>query len=239
MLELTDKGYNIKTNLERGLGVAGENSDVAASVQHIFNSAILNLAQYSKSLFNLDNLIFVGRASENALAVKALASSNLYDNVFLGTDCASAGAALGAVACYTDVYWKSQYIGANRETLAFPDSVADSLLRGNIVDYCYGKDAYSDKALGSNSKISIPFKQLFDSLDAPIALVLEEDYNNYFSGNCGQFANTPVTIKGGNLPYSGEIRCIRINASSNPNLARIITLTRAKGFPILVFSDIS
>lgn len=237
ILNIKSDGYETLLNLERGLGVAGQSADIAASVVQVYNEAILSLAEHIKKIHKLNSLIFVGRGSEKAHAVAALQASGLFENIFLGTDCSNASIALGAASLQTTTYFKSQYISKNFDNLALPDSIAEALLRGEIVNYNYGRDAFSPSSLGANSKLSIPFKPIYDELKNPIALVLEQDYDSYFSGYSGLFANIPTKVRGGNLPGVEEIRCIKINSSSNPYLSRIITLTRAQGFPILVFSD--
>jgi predicted NodU family carbamoyl transferase len=237
IIKIDTDSYELLLNLERGLGVAGESADIASSVVQVYNEIILNLLHYIKTNYDLSSLIFVGRGSEKPATIAAIQKANLFENIYLGTDCSNSGIAIGAAALQTKAYFKSQYIGKDFEKLTLPDSIADSLLRGNIVDYNYGKDAFSPSYLGSKNKLTIPFKPLLDKLKNPVALVLEQDYNTYFSNYSGLFANTPATVKSDYIPNTTKIRCIKINSSSNPYLARIITLTRAQGFPILVFSD--
>lgn len=237
VLEITPDGYKLLTNLEQGAGVVSSNSDIAASVQSVFTEAVFALANKIKKLYDPSSILFVGRGSENSLTSYKLITSGMFKNVFLGTNDSASSAALGAAALQTEVFFKSQYIGKKLESLTLPDTIAYQLVEGDIVDYNYGLSAYSTKSLGSTCKLTIPYKQNFEKLENPVALVLEEDYYTYFSNYCGRFGNTYADLKNNIIPHCNRLKCIKINSSSNPYLARIIALTKASGFPILVFSD--
>jgi carbamoyltransferase len=103
-------------------------ADIAASVQLVFEEAVLHLARIARRLSGSSRLCLAGGGAMNSVAVKALQDSGLYQDIYLPPDPGDGGAAAGAaLLCLVkngltlqDATWKPwSGLAANREGLGF------------------------------------------------------------------------------------------------------------------------
>lgn len=236
LIDISPKDYKIKFNLERGIGFGYANADIASSVQEIFTEVVSNLATHLKTLVDTDNLVFVGKGSKNIQTATAV--SGIFPNVAINTASDAGESVLGAAALLSPICWENSYLGTYKTTKAIADDYASDIIKGDIVTFIEGKQAFSLESLGSRAKLAIPYINNMEKLNNPIAIVEKTRFKEFFYSGIPN-TTTYCEIRKDLIPGTTHIRCLAVDSSSHPYLNRILKVTSLHGFPVLVYEDIT
>jgi len=156
--------------------------DIAASVQAVFEDALLRLATMASEKTGLDTLCMTGGVALNCVANSRLLGDGPFDRYFFQPAASDAGSAVGA-ALYVEHCINGtgrgepelllDYLGPKHdndeilETLKRggigyttpddpPDAVAELLTRGNIGSVFHGSAEFGPRALGNRSTLADP-----------------------------------------------------------------------------------
>lgn len=250
IINSSDGDYTVLLDLTRGIGVGPLNFDIARSVQAVFNRIVLSLAQWLAKSVSNKQLAYAGRSSANYQANTLLAEFSGFNDIAIQPLTSSAGAALGAAALIERPLWVSTHLGINHEPDISADTFAQLLMRGKILPLIAGREEISDTSFVNRNLIAIPFEDTMPeyrkqakfkySWQSPIVLCQERDYHTYYQGKhyptFGQYLsyNKPDTPKF-NTNYT---RVVTTSISSNAYINRVLEITRASGYPILVSSPL-
>ena len=236
-----DGSYQILHNLERGFGTAVPSADIAASAQGVFTEVVLRLAAWLRKHVDIPRLAIVGRGASNYITNQEISMFAGYDKVAAISINGAAATALGAAALLRRPIYEHHYVGPDRNTVINPDSIAAKLLQGEIVTYA-GMQEFSDNNFISNCRLTLPFEPRLHALSnaTTYAICQDLDYNKYFKGThlpfFGQYLSTVTNRKALNHEHA---RVITVSKNKNPYINRVLELTRAQGYPILVSTPIT
>jgi predicted NodU family carbamoyl transferase len=246
----TSGDYTLLLDLTRGVGTGPLNFDIAASVHTVFSSIILSLAQWLTKSVGSKQLAYAGRSSANYQTNTLLADFSGFDEIAIQPLTSSAGAALGAAALIHRPLWGTSQLGELEVSNTSPDDAATELQRGKILSLTEGRQEIADISLINRNRIAIPFDSLVARFkqesnftyawQAPIVLCQEQDYNRYYEGKqyptYGQYLSKckPGTPKFG-TDYS---RVVSTSITSNAYINRVLAITRANGYPLLISSPL-
>lgn len=234
LVNIGDGDYTLLTDLSRGLGKSVLNYDIATSAQTVFTKIVLNLASWLKNNVDIDKLVFVGRAASNYVTNKSLLELSGFSEVSIQPLTSAAGAVLGSASSISKVLWEGTSLGFGSPPVEYPDTCADRLLKGEFIKYT-NKAEFSDRSFYTHNYITIPFapivksiKTLTSNQDIPWYICQEKDYNTYFIGT-----HTPY---GQSLSFFNEKPALvaTTTMSRSPYLNRVLELTRASGYPLLL-----
>lgn len=233
--------YTLLHNLERGAGIGSCDANIAASVQSVFTSVLVNLATWLRKHVDSNKLAIVGRSAANYLTNTAIANASGYDHIAaIGINGASA-ASLGAAAMLSRPLLEHSYIGIQKEPQQSADKLAESLLHGDIVTH-FSTNEFSNNSFTNRNRFTIPYEPRLHGLaDSTVyAICQDRDYNTYFSGKhlpyFGQYLSAVTNRKALNYDYA---RVITVGKNKNPFINRVLEITRAQGYPILVSTPIT
>lgn len=242
--------YTVLLDLTRGVGSGPLNFDIAASVHSVFSSIILSLARWLSSAVDTKRLAYAGRSSANYQTNTLISDFSGFDEIAIQPLTSSAGAALGAAALIHRPLWNSTQLGEADAIHSSPDDFATQLLRGRIIPFSDGRAEIADISLVNRNRIAIPFESIvpvfkqqssFDyEWQAPIVLCQEQDYHKYYEGKhyptYGEYLSKakPGTPKFG-TNYS---RVATVSMTNNAYMNRVLEITRASGYPILISSPL-
>ncbi|MFC0514571.1 carbamoyltransferase [Mucilaginibacter angelicae] len=163
-----------------GDALTGVHTDIAASLQFIFEEFILKIASFVKSNFNTDNLLFCGGCAQNCVAAGKLRDRKIFEKVYnspVGGDMASG---LGAALAYLHQSkalrdekpdFKGYYLGGGPGKVSFPEAsghilpvakqdlpafMAGQLAEGKIIGWVQGGMELGARALGARSILASP-----------------------------------------------------------------------------------
>lgn len=231
--------YQLLHNLERGFGVSVPNTSIAASTQYVLDKILVSLAKWLREHIDLDRLAIVGRTASNYISNSAIANLTDYKEIAAISINGAAAAALGAAALIARPLYEHHYVGYSQHNHT-AEELATKLLAGEIVEF-YDTDEFSDNAFLSANKLMIPFVPLLSEHKNKIlyAVCQDRDYNTYFeSKHIPYFAQYLSVVKNKKvLPYNSA-RVITVSKNKNPLINRVLELTRAQGFPILMSTPI-
>jgi hypothetical protein len=237
---ISDGSYQLLHNLERGFGVATRDANIAASAQLVLSSILVNLSAWLRRNIDIDKLAIVGRSASNYISNSAISELSGYKEIAAISLNGAASTALGAAALITRPLLEHHYIGCPTVTDYTADELASKLLNGDIVNF-YDKTEFSDNAFLSNNQLMLPFAPLLHNLNTNIvyAVCQDRDYHSYFEGKhipyYGQYISTVKNKKA--LQYDSA-RVITVAKNKNPLINRVLEITRAQGYPIIVSTPI-
>ena len=160
-------------------------ADVAASVQHVTEEVLLNLARVARSTFpECDKLCIAGGAALNSVANARIVTESGFDNVFVQPAAGDGGGALGA-ALYAyhgilghprktvmrHAYWGQDYDDGQIEAFLKEENVpyrveiqegklleyvATALQQGKVIGWFQGRFEWGPRALGNRSILADP-----------------------------------------------------------------------------------
>jgi len=155
-------------------------TDLAASLQVIFEEVVLKMAVFVKKRFNTENLLFCGGCAQNCVAAGKLRDSKIFKNIYNSPVGGDMGSGLGAALAY--LHHKSEtgketldfngfYLGskpgeitieaANAYKIHLPNNdvmayMADELAKGKIIGWVHNGMELGARALGARSIIANP-----------------------------------------------------------------------------------
>jgi hypothetical protein len=228
--------YTLLHNLERGAGIGSCDANIAASVQSVFTSVLVNLATWLRKHVDSDKLAIVGRSASNYLTNTALANVSGYEHIAAISVNGAPAASLGAAAMLSRPLLEHPYIGIQKEPQQSAEQLAESLLHGNIMTH-FSTNEFSNNSFTNRNRLTIPYEPRLHGLqDSTVyAICQDRDYSTYFSGKhmpyFGQYLSTVTNRKALNYEHA---RVITVSKNKNPYINRVLELTRAQGYPILV-----
>jgi predicted NodU family carbamoyl transferase len=228
--------YNILHNLEQGIGVATASADVAASAQLVFSAVLTNLAKWLRRHVDIPRLAIVGRSAANYITNSAIANLDEYEQIAAISVTGAASTALGAAALLRRPLLEHHYIGIEQPSIHTAEQIAAQLLRGNIVQYNSTAE-FSDNSFINNNKLMLPFEPLLHNIKNSIMYVVcqDTDYHSYFTGkHMPYFGQYVSTVNNKQLTLYKQARVITVGKNKNPLINRVLEITRAQGYPIIV-----
>ena len=168
---------------KKGQPIEQQHKDMAAALQEALENIVIHVLTYFRKEFSLSQLCLAGGVAHNCTMNGKIASSGLFDSVFVPPAAHDAGGALGAAfQAYLDAggKWEPQrlgpaYFGHNSDKediqnilkrwtrfITFErvnkveDFTASLLADGQVVGWVQGKSEFGPRALGNRSIIADP-----------------------------------------------------------------------------------
>lgn len=235
IVSLDAEGYNLKVNLERGLGVGPFNAEIASSVQHIYTKIVMHLLHKLKKIVSLDKIAIAGIGANNIVTNTSICG--LYNSIATHPASGATAVAQGAAALYSRPVWENAYLGVNTVENVYADYAASELLKNKEVTVKQGRKAFSHYNLGNTDcTLSIPYKH---KIQTNSYLVVQESmYADIFTGTCSRHICSYSNIK---IPQiksiDGLAKVMAVTSSSNPYINRVLELTKQQGYPVLAVKD--
>jgi len=79
-----------------GADITSLHMDIAASIQHVINEAVLRLAKKAKDITNMENICLAGGVALNCVANGHLERSNIFNRIWIQPAAGDAGGSLGS-----------------------------------------------------------------------------------------------------------------------------------------------
>ena len=130
--------------------------DIAASVQMVYQTRLMEFMAEAKSITGKKNLVFMGGCALNSSANTAL--WKLFDMVWIMPNPGDAGSSLGAAAALYGKHleWKTPYLGYDLGGEYPVQAIVDGILKDGIVAVATGRAEYGPRALGNRSILADP-----------------------------------------------------------------------------------
>jgi carbamoyltransferase len=130
--------------------------DIAAAVQAVYTTRLMEFMRMAKSITGKKNLVFMGGCALNSSANTSL--WNLFDMIWIMPNPGDAGSSLGAAAAlYGDhLEWKTPYLGYDLGGEYPIQKIVDGILKDGIVAVASGRAEYGPRALGNRSILADP-----------------------------------------------------------------------------------
>lgn len=164
--------------------------DIAAAVQYVYTTRLIEFMRYAKKLTGKNNLVFMGGCALNCSANTRL--WEIFDDIWIMPNPGDAGSSLGAAAASygNHINWETPYLGYDIGGEYPVDKIFNALLSNKVVAVASGRAEYGPRALGNRSifadprdpnikdKVNLIKKRELFRPFAPV--VLEEEAHNWF-----------------------------------------------------------
>jgi len=233
--------YTLLHNLERGAGVGQPDANIACSTQAVFSTVLTSLAIWLRKHVDSDKLAIVGRSASNYLTNTAISELAGYDHIAAISLNGAAAASLGAAALISRPLLEHHYVGVQQDYKTTPEQVAEQLIRGDIITHI-STNEFSDNAFVNRNRLTIPYEPRLHGLKDSIvyAVCQDRDFNSYFScDHTPYFGQYISAVKNKKALNYDEARVITVGKNKNPFINRVLEITRAEGYPILVSTSIT
>jgi hypothetical protein len=240
-VSMSEGSYTLLHNLERGAGVGHADANIACSTQAVFSVVLTSLAIWLRKHVDSDKLAIVGRSASNYLTNSAISELSGYKHIAAISLNGAAVASLGAAALISRPLLEHHYIGVQQEQKSSPEQIAEQLLRGDIVTHI-STNEFSDNAFMNRNRLTIPYEPRLHGLkDSTVYAVCQDrDFNSYFScEHVPYFGQYISAVKNKKALNYDEARVITVGKNKNPFINRVLEITRAEGYPILVSTPIT
>lgn len=254
--------YHQKYNFHKGIldwnEEISENDkfDIAASVQFVYETRLIEFMEYAKSITNKDNLVFMGGCALNASANTWL--HDIFKDVWIMPNPGDAGSSLGAaLAVYgKHIKWEGSYLGHDVGTDYPVDQIINKLLSDKIAPVVAGRAEFGPRALGNRSILADPrdpnIKDIVNKIKQrepfrPFAPVVMEEYasewfNMDYTSPYMQF--TPICLKPDLIPsvvhIDGTSRVQTVNKNQHPGLYAVLQKWhKLTGIPLLLNTSLN
>lgn len=251
VIRIGESDYHLRMDLRKGVGVGALDWDIASSVQHTTEKALLMLAKFLKKETNSDNLAISGGVALNCVANTHLFKNSGFKNIAVQPASGDAGCSLGAAAVLERPEWKTPYTGILIQNNVDTSEVAQKLLEGKIVALLHGKAEFGPRALGNRSLLALPTIQnskLLHKLKGritdtwrPWAPICLEDVAHYYFEVYNKKYNYDMLFtaddKSSPMKDINRISSARlqvVNNKTNSVLAEILEKTTEKDQPVLI-----
>jgi len=130
--------------------------DIAAAVQAVYTTRLMEFMRMAKSITGKKNLVFMGGCALNSSANTSL--WNLFDMIWIMPNPGDAGSSLGAAAAFygDHLEWKTPYLGYDLGGEYPIQKIVDGILKDGIVAVASGRAEYGPRALGNRSILADP-----------------------------------------------------------------------------------
>ena len=141
--------------------------DCAATLQHIFNEAILNKLHTLQEKYRCDCLYYSGGCALNIVANTKIIESGLFKDVFIAPCCNDSGLSIGAATFLEmkkgnsikphDPYLCNVGLTTTQYKIDYSsiEAVADLIMKQGVVGICNGPAEIGPRALGNRSLIAL------------------------------------------------------------------------------------
>lgn len=240
-VNISDGNYQILYNLERGFGVGMPNEDVAASAQLVFSSVLVALSVWLRNHVDIPRLAIVGRSAANYITNSAIAELSGYDSIAAISITGAASTALGAAALLQRPLLEHQYVGPSKTQKLTPDELANKLLLGDIVTH-YAEPEFSDNSFVNANRLTIAYKpRVHEVSNKPYYVLCQDtDYHKYFENKfIPYFGQYNSGVKNKQVINTETARVLCVSKNKNPYMNRVLEITRAAGYPVIVSTQIN
>jgi carbamoyltransferase len=255
---ITEQKYNFHTGITDWPDeIEGQTRfDIAAAVQAVFESRLIDFMGFARTLTRKDNLVFMGGVALNSKANTML--WDMFKDVWIMPNPGDAGSALGAAAAMYGKHleWKGPYLGHNLGGEYPVDKIIDALIKDKIAPVASGRAEYGPRALGNRSILADPRdpnikdkvntikkRELFRPF-APV--VLEEYASEWFDMRYASpyMQYTPKCLKPELIPSvvhaDGTSRVQTVNEKDHPGLYAVLKKWHAlTGVPVLLNTSLN
>jgi len=254
---ITKQKYNFHQGIiDWGWITEQDKFDIAAAVQKVYQSRLIEFMIMAKKITNKENLVFMGGCALNCSANTQL--WNIFKDIWIMPNPGDAGSSLGAAAALYGKHlnWKTPYLGYNIGKEYPVDKIISGLKENKVVAVANGRAEYGPRALGNRSILADPRdpdikdkvnlikqRELFRPF-API--VLEEFASEWFDMNfTSPYMQYAVTCKKPDLIPSvvhidGTSRVQTINKDQHPGLHMVLRKWYWEtGIPILLNTSLN
>lgn len=242
LLVYIEDSYKITLDLENFNEITTLNYDIATSAVDAYSFVIYNLLLWLKAETGSNNLLVF---NDNFLINNHIKQYNIFNNITLSANNDNASLAIGAASYVDDILWEHPFLGYKEDILDIADSYAYRLINGEIVTLLEGRKPFTKSSLGTRSFLSIPFGDNIKSIKTSNkindyvhlnAICQSKDFDDFFENGLTYVDNILHKVIGGNykVPYC---RAFATTTSVNPFINRILEVTKAQGYPILVTCD--
>jgi carbamoyltransferase len=232
--------------------------DVAASVQHMYESELASLLYFAGNLTKRKKLVFMGGCALNCLANRLIPV--FFDDYWIMPNPGDAGSSLGAVLAGTEqrVEFETPYLGHKIEGEYPSEEILGELDRNGIVGVANGCAEFGPRALGNRSLLADPRGEFMKSkVNAikkrqefrPFAPVIrEEDAHKCFNvsrGFSSPYMQEIVTCKDPEkypaiVHKDGTSRVQTVNQRQHSGLYEVLTHWKHKtGCPMLLNTSLN
>jgi carbamoyltransferase len=130
--------------------------DIAAAVQAVYTTRLMEFMRMAKIITNKKNLVFMGGCALNSSANTSL--WKLFHSVWIMPNPGDAGSSLGAAAALygKHIDWNSPYLGHDLGENYPVEKIVDGILKDKIVAVASGRAEYGPRALGNRSILADP-----------------------------------------------------------------------------------
>lgn len=254
--------YHTQTyNFHKGIydwGLVSEQDkfDIAAAVQAVYTTRLMEFMRMAKLITNKKNLVFMGGCALNSSANTNL--WKLYDSVWIMPNPGDAGSSLGAAAALYGKHlnWKTPFLGYDLGEAYPVDKIIEGIRKDKIVAVASGRAEYGPRALGNRSILADPrdpsikdkvnlIKQR--ELFRPFAPVVMEEYADQwfdmkftspymqYTVKCLQPDKIPSVVHA-----DGTSRVQTVNKQQHPGLWEVLDrFYKETGVPILLNTSLN
>jgi carbamoyltransferase len=162
VLEYFPSPYKQKYNFHKGIHdwghISGDQDkfDIAAAVQVVYESNLMQFMHMAKSVTGKDNLVFMGGCDLNCSANTKL--WKIFKDIWIMPNPGDAGSSLGAAAALygKHINWKGPYLGTDIHGAWPRHEILKELKENKIVAVASGRAEYGPRALGNRSILADP-----------------------------------------------------------------------------------
>jgi carbamoyltransferase len=252
ILNITNDGYQVLTDLERGVGYGVLDWDIASSVQTVLEKSLISLATWLHKETGSLRLAYAGGVALNCVANTKILLNTDFEEIAIQPAAGDAGCALGAAAIISRPLWENAYLGVSATNNTTSDDCAKRLLNNEIVPIIHGRAEFGPRALGNRSFLAIPTQENIKKLNIiknrlktswqPYAAVcLEKEANDFFdiAQKSYDMLFTANATKSNFTTTDNTVRLQVTNLTKNSYLHRILDITRQYGYPILINTSLN
>jgi carbamoyltransferase len=230
--------------------------DIAAAVQAVYTTRLMEFVRMAKLITGKKNLVFMGGCALNSSSNTGL--WKIFDSVWIMPNPGDAGSSLGAAAALygKHIDWKTPYLGHNIDGEYPVQKIIDGILKDKIVAVASGRAEYGPRALGNRSILADPrdpsikdkvnlIKQR--ELFRPFAPVVMEEYASQwfdmdfaspymqYTVKCLQPDRIPSVVHA-----DGTSRVQTVNKLQHPGLWEVLNVINTKtGVPVLLNTSLN
>ena len=154
---ITKQKYNFHKGInDWGWVTEQDKFDIAASVQKVYQSRLIEFMLMAKKITGKNDLVFMGGCALNCSANTFL--WDIFDDVWIMPNPGDAGSSLGAAAALYGKHlnWESPYLGYDLGGKYPIDNILNELINNKIAAVATGKAEFGPRALGNRSILADP-----------------------------------------------------------------------------------
>jgi carbamoyltransferase len=254
---ITKQKYNFHKGItDWGWVTEQDKFDIAAAVQRVYQSRLIEFMIIAKKITGKNNLVFMGGCALNCSANTLL--WDIFDDVWIMPNPGDAGSSLGAAAALYGKHlnWKSPYLGYDLGGKYPVDNILNELINHKIAAVATGRAEFGPRALGNRSILADPrdpnIKDKVNEIKKrelfrPFApMVLEEEADKWFDMDFDSpYMQYAVRcLKPELIPSvvhkDGTSRVQTVNKEQNPDLHELLLRWyKISGVPVLLNTSLN